>query len=1297
VSNNLHTDSALDHIEDLGRATRETKDSSRAISRTAHSRLEAAELELQNGLADGEQQAAAAVSEADEFLQKEQAAAQARYAKRKSRIRAARKSSRQLALDRVESKEWKKKYSIEKEMSEIDVSFPDKLSAVSADRNEINAELTTLHAQVVSLDRDIHRGFRGYAGLAEKPIPGNLEPPAGNPPELIRKATGSIKETYSELDRARGHILTTVFRLLPIALLIPTILLIYLAILPVYFYIEEQTVPYRMLGSSMLGSLVFVLALYFHGKRALKPIANGVVERFHSIQHFYNTAIARNHAQHEQESSRLEEQRDDSMRAAKERWSNTSDRAASDRQTVLTLMDEKEARVVDTNETFHQAALTRLEANHATTIRRIQDAGAQAAEQLALDCSAAREAYQVESQAQLQHLETEWNNTTEKLFQYVDALNSTADQLFPDWTEPRWKDWAPLEGFPSAVKFGHLDVDVESLSGLAIQDLPFPLPGDSRFSVPLSLTFPQQGSLLLSTRSNAHDNHAVDTLNDIIYRLLSTVAPNKLSFTIIDPVELGQNFAGLMHLVDYEESLLNGRIWTQPQQIEERLAHLNEHMEKVIQMYLRNEYATIAEYNAKAGDIAEKYHFLVVADFPTNFSELAIRRLLSIAASGARCGVFTLIHWDRRQSIPHDCTSEDLQKNSLCLTRKGSSYAIMDRATPGITLRLDPPPDPEFATQLLQEIGQRSAVAGQVEVPFEQIAPDPEHYWTHSTSKELRVAVGRTGATKLQYFALGKGTRQHALVAGKTGSGKSTLFHIMITNLALCCSPDEVEFYLVDFKKGVEFKCYASRQLPHARVIAIESDREFGLSVLQRVDAELKHRGDLFRKVGAQDLEAYQTSEGSRTLPRTLLIIDEFQEFFTEDDPISQSAALLLDRIVRQGRAFGIHLVLGSQTLGGAYSLPSTTMGQMVVRIALQCNEADAYLIMDDDNPAPRLLSRPGEAIYNDASGRIEGNSPFQVVWLPDSARDRYLEEVKQHAEQTQESVPVPLVFEGNAPAHVEDNTVLRDLLAQATPDLPPSPRIWLGAPNSIKGPTEVTFRRQSGNNLLFVGQRDEATRASLAIALVSLAAQYPREAAKFIFFDASAPETPERQFFDKTVQAIPHDISVARNSDAPDIMRTLAQELKTRSEVEHGATAPDIYVVVYGIQKHRNLRYEEDFSFTMSDEEPQESCGATFNTVICEGPSVGIRVIATCDSYNNVNRYLSRKALSEFELRVLFQMSAGDSASLMDSPRAGDLGLYRALFYNEQEGYAETFRPYALPREAWIHDAGKAIGERIS
>jgi S-DNA-T family DNA segregation ATPase FtsK/SpoIIIE len=59
----------------------------------------------------------------------------------------------------------------------------------------------------------------------------------------------------------------------------------------------------------------------------------------------------------------------------------------------------------------------------------------------------------------------------------------------------------------------------------------------------------------------------------------------------------------------------------------------------------------------------------------------------------------------------------------------------------------------------------------------------------------------------------------------------------------------------------------------------------------------------------------------------------------------------------------------------------------------------------------------------------------------------------------------------------------------------------------------------------------------------------------------------------------------------------------------------------------------------------------------------------------------------------VLFQMSANDSASLIDSPKASGLGLHRALFYNEHEGSLETFRPYAVPDAEWIRGAGETVG----
>ena len=100
-----------------------------------------------------------------------------------------------------------------------------------------------------------------------------------------------------------------------------------------------------------------------------------------------------------------------------------------------------------------------------------------------------------------------------------------------------------------------------------------------------------------------------------------------MRFTIIDPVGLGQNFAAFMHLADYDEQLVTSRIWTEPTHIEQRLADLTEHMENVIQKYLRNEFETIEEYNAQAGEVAEPFRILVVANFPANFTDEAARRL----------------------------------------------------------------------------------------------------------------------------------------------------------------------------------------------------------------------------------------------------------------------------------------------------------------------------------------------------------------------------------------------------------------------------------------------------------------------------------------------------------------------------------------------------------------------------------------------------------------------------------------------------------------------------------------------
>jgi S-DNA-T family DNA segregation ATPase FtsK/SpoIIIE len=825
------------------------------------------------------------------------------------------------------------------------------------------------------------------------------------------------------------------------------------------------------------------------------------------------------------------------------------------------------------------------------------------------------------------------------------------------------------------------------------------------FSAPALFAFPGGKSLILKTSGKGKASGAAG-IQSLLLRLLASIPPGKLRFTFLDPVGLGQNAAPFMHLADYDEQLVTGKAWSEPQHIEQRLADLTEHMENVIQQYLRNQYATIEDYNTQAGEIAEAYRVLVVFDFPVNFSETAARRLVSIAQNGPRCGVYAIVLMDTDKPLPYGFNSADLEQNAEVIAWQDGRWVWQDEDFKECTLELDAPPQAELFNRIVNAVGEAAKASSKVEVPFERIAPPREQWWRGDSCSGIRVPLGPAGARKVQELALGQGTAQHVLVAGKTGSGKSTLLHTLITNLALAYSPDEVELYLIDFKKGVEFKTYATHQLPHARVVAIESEREFGLSVLQGLDAELKRRGDLFRAAGVDHIADYRQKTGQK-LPRILLLVDEFQEFFTEDDPISSQASQILDRLVRQGRAFGLHVLLGSQTLAGAYTLARSTIDQMAVRIALQCSEADSRLILADDNPAARLLSRPGEAIYNDANGLVEGNSRFQVAWLPDDRRDDYLAQVVELARQRNYRPPRPqIVFEGNAPAEVEKNRPLHDLLT-GSPLLPGegpgvrSPRrtlAWLGDPIAIRDPIAAAFRRQSGSNLLIVGQNDEAALGMMTVALISLAAQHKPETVTFYVLDFGAVDAPYAGLWDQLAGILPHPVKVGRRRQLPEFIAELAAEVQQRLDNEQPG-APARYLFLYGLQRARDLRQEEmGFGgFGGFGEEPAAPNPAQqFTTILREGPDLGIHTLVWCDTMTNLNRSLERRALREFAMRVAFQMSAEDSANLLDSPLASKLGPYRALFYDEEEGRLEKFRPYGLPSAAWLEQVKRWLAGQV-
>ena len=903
----------------------------------------------------------------------------------------------------------------------------------------------------------------------------------------------------------------------------------------------------------------------------------------------------------------------------------------------------------------------------------------------------AQQAYQRESAESQARYAEQTKTLQQTLVRNVAEIRSSSGALLSEvglsvvnWNNPQWQQWQPVTTHMPIVRLGMLSTSVH-------QDIP---------TIPAFVACPGNQNILFKA-GGAAKSVTIDAIQSLMLRLLATQPPGKVEFTLIDPVGIGDNVSRFMVLADYNDDLVGSKAWSETRDIDKQLADLSEQMSVIIQKYLRGQYKTIEEYNQQAGEIAEPYRILVVIGFPVKFSQEASTRLVEIATNGPKCGVSTIVMWDIEQTPPYGFNADDLERVSTVISWEGQRFvwkAAANESNKDIEkcqLTLDTPPPLELFNQILEKVGQAAKNMSDVKVPFERTAPQREGWWTSSTRQYLSVPLGRAGARKLQYLDLGKGTSQHALVVGKTGSGKTTLLHVLIANLALTYSPDELELYLVDFKT-VGFTPYATHTLPHARVVAIQSEREFGLSVLQGLDAELERRKNIFSKAGVQDIAQYRGVQPGVRMPRLLLLVDEFQEFFTQDDKIAQEATLLFDRLVRQGRAFGIHVMLGSQTLAGSYTLARPTIGQMAVRIALQCEESDSRLVLSDENPAARLLSRPGEAIYNDKNGLVEGNSPFQCSWLSDDELDTYLEDIRTFARQKRYTlVWKQVIFDGSKEADIAENTLLIDTIRASSWTTPQKiVPAWVGDPIAIKDPTAVQLRPQDGCNILVIGQQEETALGVLIAALLSLTAQYAPGGARFYVADFSPADTTYAGLLKSMGEALPHGVKVVNRRGILQVVTELSDEVQDRTESEGAKKAP-IFFFIYGLQRARDLRPDEDFGFSSfgSDAAEKPNPSKQFSLILRQGPEAGVHTLAWCDTLTNLNRSLERGLLREFEQRIAFQMSQEDSMSFIDSPAASKLGPHRALLFSEETGRAEKFRPYGLPSENWLQQAVKAIG----
>src|SRR5439155_6154114 len=205
--------------------------------------------------------------------------------------------------------------------------------------------------------------------------------------------------------------------------------------------------------------------------------------------------------------------------------------------------------------------------------------------------------------------------------------------------------------------------------------------------------------------------------------------------------------------------------------------------------------------------------------------------------------------------------------------------------------------------------------------------------------------------------------------------------------------------------------------IPHARTVGIESDREYGLAVLRALSREMGRRAVELKRAGVTKLADLRTGRADVAMPRLVAVIDEFHVLFAGNDVIAGQAVALVEELARQGRSYGIHLILASQTISGIEALFAKTesiFGQFPVRVAL----AGGGGVLDELNDAADNLAI-GTAVVNTAAGIVGAN---RLIRFPNA--DTESVNAQRHRlwdARSPGSLP-PAVFAGYAEQHVDDD-----------------------------------------------------------------------------------------------------------------------------------------------------------------------------------------------------------------------------------------------------------------------------------
>lgn len=819
---------------------------------------------------------------------------------------------------------------------------------------------------------------------------------------------------------------------------------------------------------------------------------------------------------------------------------------------------------------------------------------------------------------------------------------------------------------------------------------------------PITLQLSNCYGIFLSPHSEKDIVDCITSMNKIMYSFFRQLPLGNLEVMVFDPENRGNSIYPFLNFLSLIPDVFSKKIFTSTEDIVYRINEINQYINSVIQQKLSNKFDNVFEYNNATPDNPLPIRLVMLFDFPKYIEQNYFDTLCSIIRNAKRCGIFICISYtgDKIEALTNNSTMniliKKIKEECICLIQK-SGFLTMEKY--GVAMSLIDLPKQEYIDQYVIDYEKAYKAKLSRGIPFTTIVKEGE-FFSKSSAEGLSLPIGKGDGSITQFIEFGKRSSQHAIITGATGSGKSTLLHTIIMSSIMNYSPDELNLYLMDFKSGTEFKIYERYKVPHIKLLALDALQEFGESILIELVEEQKRRSQLFKDNGEHtSLKSYVTATGKK-MPRILVIMDEFQILFNESSnrKVAMHCSELANKIVTEGRAFGIHLVMATQTLRlirEKTTISNSTIEQMRIRIGLKCGEEDAAYIFGDANSRDaiqKMKGAIGTAVYNPEYTEA-GNIGFRVAYCSENEQKTLLTHIQELCES--KYLIDTKVFEGKKipefPQLLFDTYINSNMEAAV---------LEIGEPIRMDEPVRIAFTKKKNNNLLICGSDNDLMSRIVDIICFEIA--FTKDVILHYIDGNSFFDEPIDNYIAQLIEKKDDIQNIVTRKDCIIAIEELYFEFKKRRKNTSKLTEKHI-VVINGLQ-HMDILCSmlkgdyinrEDYiesSEPFSDDFENASnemidYSASIKELIELGYSYGFYFIITCNDYQTIRDVLHYGAgvLNKFTNRIIFALSDRDSDELIEGIQVSQMNNVTAVF---TDGIKRTlqFKPYTVP------DADKII-----